>query len=282
MAHWQYFQREEGKETVVICLNADCGSPEEVRAFPNLLQVFVNVYAAAENKEESQALFEQLRLLEESLEGVFLASGTGLYVGRLESSLRIEYYLYTDDTGEETARRILEEFPQVKSRILTRRDEEWAHFLHLEPNEREKLDSINRNMLYSLEQKGFRTGSMETLHHWIRLPNRMARDEVRELMARKGYKLEGMELDPQHHAGGYILQMSKPTKLDADILYTVTTELMEEAAAAGGLYEGWGLVPKEKLSRRLLRFRGKLLRVILFGLFVVLMAILGLYLMDHK
>jgi hypothetical protein len=274
VAHWQYFQREEGKEAVVICLNADCGSPEEVLAFPYLLQVFVNVYAAAENKEVGEALFEQLRVLEERVEGEFLASGSGLYIGRLESSLRIEYYLYTDEIGEETARHILEEFPQVKSRIHFRQDKEWAHFLYLEPNEREKLDSINRNMLYSLEQKGFRTGSLETLHHWIRLPNQTVRDDLRELLTRKGFKLEAMDLDPQHPAGGYILQMSKPIKLEADALHPVTIELMEVAAAAGGLYEGWGLVPKQKLSSRLLRFRGKPLPVIFFGLFVVMMALL--------
>lgn len=250
---WIYFHRNDGEDSIGILLDLGAQRRLEKASYPILLTYAVNVYHAAETKEQAELVRQALVLLEETLQERLTRAGAGEYIGRIDSQTRVEYVFYVRDEAAAMAavRHVATAGIELRTRCHAREDEGHSFYrTYLYPSPREKLHASNTALLQGLRADGYKTGREQRIHFWLRFLDKRGYEEGKRELGELGYRIENSPTErPSGH--GYLLQVSRIGMLDAPSLNEATDGLYKLAASRGGIYEGWGLQPRRGTGHKL-------------------------------
>lgn len=252
---WNYFHRTtEQQEPMSVLVDAAYSGSAPLAGFTRLLSVVVNLYAIAADKGERAVAQSKLGSIERRLDALFAERLQAVYVGRINTETRLEFYYYAKP-GElphrELAAEVMSDYPSYRWIAAERDDAEWTFYTFLQPNEIEKLYAKNRLLLQALLSKGDRPDVERDVFHWLRFASgdhlRKAADRASAL----GYSVVNVDCDAEKPAYPHTLIVSRRHALGEKAINESVKELYELVKTLAGRYEGWGADVRRKLWRRL-------------------------------
>lgn len=290
---WNFFERKTDRERMWILLDTSwmrrTADPER----PWLVAVTVNTYGTSDRTTGKAALVSRIVRFERGLEEFLERRHGAVYVARLNTESRLEYYFYARDCEgfAETAAAIDRALAGWRVHSICRPDEEWGFYKYLEPNELERHLIRNAVILESLQARGD-TAAARVVSHRMRFPSEASMLSCLESVRRSGYREVEFgrvdRADEGRQAGdeaAYQLVVCKKHRLDLDTLNAVVRELYELASAERGQYVGWGAALKPGWWKRAGLFLKKIGKPALFVLLAILLtaatAIGSRFMHDH-
>lgn len=238
--------------------------------FTRLLSIVINLYAIAADKKERNAQ-SKLGLLERRLEYAFAERMQAIYVGRINTETRLEFYYYAKPGAvrhQKLAEKVMAAYPHYRWIAAERDDPDWSFYAYLKPNDVEKLYAKNNMLLRSLTEKGDRLGIARHVYHWLRFGSKedlsKAADNARQL----GYSIVNSDMDTEKPSYQHTLIISKKHPLAIGAMNDSVSELYALAHAFAGKYEGWGTDIRQRLWRKLKETLGER-RLAVAGLLLV-------------
>ncbi|MDF2663084.1 MAG: regulator of ribonuclease [Paenibacillus sp.] len=252
---WDYFHRTtDQKEQMNVLIDASHSGQTPLPGFSRLLSIVINLYAIATDKEERDTAQGKLGILERRLEHIFSDSLQAVYIGRINTESRLEFYYYAKPGGtphRQLAEKVMAEYPKYRWIASEREDADWSFYEYLKPNQVEKLYSKNNVLLQSLAEKGDRFGIPREVYHWLRFASgddlRKAADEAKQL----GYTVVNSDMDANKATYPHTLILSKIHPIAVKAMNDSVRELYNLTHSFSGKYEGWGTDIRQKLWRRL-------------------------------
>lgn len=279
---WDYFHRTtDRQEHMSVLVDAAYAKTAPLGGYTRLVSIVINLYAIATDKGERNAAQSKLGVLERQLENRFAERWNAVYIGRINTDTRLEFYYYAADTGEELqqqAEQAMAAYPNYRWVASEREDADWSFYRYLRPNDIEKLYVKNNVLIQSLSEKGDRLGLARDVYHWLRFRNgddmRKAADNAKRL----GYVVVNAEVDGERPAYPHTLIISKHHPLALGAMNDYVTELYDLAKSFAGLYDGWGADIRQRLWRKLKDGLGKkrlftATAALLLGVLAVLLAV---------
>ncbi|RKN84793.1 DUF695 domain-containing protein [Paenibacillus ginsengarvi] len=270
---WDYFHRTtDQKEHMSVLVDAAHADAAPKSGFTSLLSVVINLYAIAADKKERESAQAKLGVLEQRLEQTLAGHRQAVYVGRINTETRLEFYYYANP-GDAPLQKLVEQamtaLPKYRWVATEREDADWSFYHFLRPNEIEKLYARNHILLRSLMEKGDRLGTARHVYHWLRFCSREEMRQAADNAKKLGYSVVNSDIDTGKPTYQHTLIISKMHPLAIGAVNDSVRELYELARAFAGKYEGWGTDMRKKLLSRL---KDKVLgnRLVLAG--VVLLA----------
>lgn len=187
------------------------------------------------SNEEYDALIEVEDTIAE------LSDQVALYVGRVTSEGRRDFYFYVSDAGrwEADVRQLMERFPRYHYRTASRQDPDWdVYSNHLYPDEEQRHSISNRQVCESLERHGDPLTDARDIDHWTYFPDATIRDEFIRQASAMGYQLRGA-WGPDEDNGDYAAQLYRSDVPAFDQIDDATHPLVRLAERLGGRYDGW-------------------------------------------
>ena len=183
--------------------------------------------------------FDSLMSLEDELVGRVADSGC-VYVGRItaEGSRQFIFYSGGDAAALETLARQVGEQTTYEISASTSPDPDrrvyWDELFPTEPDWRVINDM---QVIEALEEHGDDQSVEREIQHWVYFPHRELKDAFIPWATAAGYAVE--ETEKENDSDEYGLVLSHLCKPDLITISSFTLELLEEAKAHGGKYDGW-------------------------------------------
>lgn len=252
---WDYFHRmTERQEHMSVLVDAAYSGTAPLPGFSRLLSVVLNLYAIASDKKERDNAQSRLGLLERRLDALFSERLQALYIGRINTETRLEFYYYAKPGGEphrQLAESVMKAYPTYRWIASERDDADWSFYAYLRPNEIEKLYAKNNILLQSLSQKGDRLDIARDVFHWLRFGSSENMRNAADSAKRLGYSVVNSDMDADKPAYQHTLIISKKHSLGVEAMNDSVKELYELTHSFAGKYEGWGTDIRQKLWRKL-------------------------------
>ncbi|MEF3304776.1 DUF695 domain-containing protein [Paenibacillus sp. GYB003] len=276
---WDYFHRTtDRKEHMTVLVDAAHAGKPPRPDFPRLLSVVINLYAIASDKKERESAHAKLGMLERSLEETLAERRQALYIGRINTETRLEFYYYAKEGGEPLqgiAAQAMAACPNYRWVASERDDADWSFYAYLRPNEVEKLYARNSILLRSLTENGDRLGIARHVYHWLRFGTKEDMRQAADNAKRLGYSIVNSDTDADKPAFQHTLIISKKHALAIGAMNDSVGELYALAREYAGKYEGWGTDTRRKLWRKLKEgIRGR--RIALAGIVLLAAALIAL------
>ncbi|GAA3405653.1 DUF695 domain-containing protein [Paenibacillus hodogayensis] len=252
---WDYFNRTtDQKEQMSVLVDAAHAGYAPLPGFTRLLSIVINLYAIATDKKERDSAQAKLGILERRLEHMLAEHTQAIYIGRINTETRLEFYYYAKPGGaphKKLAERVMALYPNYRWLAAERDDGDWSFYDYLRPNEVEKLYAKNNILLRSLSEKGDRLGIPRHVYHWLRFSTGEELAKAEAGVKRLGYGIvsAGMDADKPSYPHSLIVSKTHPIAIHA--MNDSVGELYGLANECGGLYEGWGTDIRRKLWRRI-------------------------------
>lgn len=276
---WNFFERKTDRERMWILLDTSWLRRTADPKRPWLVAVTVNTYGTSERMAGKAALVSRIVRFERGLEEFLERRHGAVYVARLNTESRLEYYFYARDCVgfAETAGAIERALVGWRVHSICREDADWSFYKYLEPNELERLLIRNAVILESLQARGD-TAAARVVSHRMRFSSEASMASCLEAVRRSGYReVEAGRIDrvdegaPAGAEAAYQLVVCKKHRLDLDTLNAVVRELYELASAERGHYVGWGAALKPGIWKRLGVFLKRIGKPVLFVVLAVLL-----------
>jgi regulator of RNase E activity RraB len=282
---WDYFHRiTEQREHMSVLVDASYSGTAPLPGFTRLLSVVVNLYAIATDKEERDIAQAKLGILERRLEALFSEHIQALYIGRINTETRLEFYYYAEPGGEphqKLAETVMADYPKYRWVAAERDDAEWTFYAYLRPNDIEKLYAKNNILLQSLSQKGDRLDIARDVFHWLRFGSSENLRSAADSAKRLGYSVVNSDMDADKPTYQHTLIISKNQSLGVEVMNESVRELYDLTNTFSGKYEGWGTDIRQKLWRKLKSgITGK--RIAFAGLLLLAVALIAVPLIMAK
>ncbi|WP_158289431.1 DUF695 domain-containing protein [Paenibacillus flagellatus] len=251
---WDYFHRTtEQREHMSVLVDATYAADAPRSGLTRLLSVVVNLYAIATDKEERDGAQAKLGAIERRLERTFAERLQAVYVGRINTESRLEFYYYAKPDGpshQKLAGQIMTAYPKYRWIAAERDDADWSFYDYLRPSDVEKLYAKNNVLLQSLSDKGDRLDMARDVYHWLRFGSKDEMRKASDNAKRLGYIVVNAEYDTEMPALPHTLVLSKHQPIAIGDMNDAVAELHELASSLAGRYEGWGTDVRRKLWGR--------------------------------
>jgi hypothetical protein len=223
-----------------LTLQADAPQPER----PHLLSVWVYMLNprldGLSNSNEETQLFE----IEDRLAAVLADRAGALYVGRITTSGRREYYYYaTAATGFEAAvSEGMSVFPAYRHDCDEQDDAQWLQYLELlYPPPREMQRIRDRWVVETLEENEDLLHVPREVDHYLYFPSEQSRQVFVAQANGAGFAVKDT-IPPDaatERPNRFGLRIVRSHPVDLKTVDSLVTELIDRAVAVGGEYDGW-------------------------------------------
>jgi uncharacterized protein (TIGR01619 family) len=209
---------------------------------PNLVWISLKLNTPNEDglttSEESNFLYD----LEDKLEQELGEKHNGIFVGRLTSNGKRDYYYYLENPMlyDKTISEVMVEYPSYTFDYGNKIDAEWnTYFNLLYPSDREMQCLTNRRVVDNLEKNGDPLTKERQVDHWIYFNNNSDRENYINRILQENFKVESSEIDTDSENEQYTLQISRIDNVDLDNVNEYVLFLWELANENNARYDGW-------------------------------------------
>lgn len=179
-----------------------------------------------------------LRRLEDELTARVQKLG-GVYVGRVTTAGTRTFVFYWDfgeRASQEIAQRLSASYRYDTSVSIAPDPEKKVYWQELFPSESELRSIKDIRVIEALESHGDDLSTERKIEHWVYFPMAEQRDAFMDWAESAGYSPSVIESDYTKEFGVRLSHVARPS-FDSINLHTL--ELLEEAKAHGGDYDGW-------------------------------------------
>lgn len=277
---WITYKKEQEKARVLV--DRTLKHHLDTKLYPFLLTLSINIYRIAETAEQAREVQTRIQTLHDEVETLMGADGHGVWIGRIQSSSRLELFFYVPepDAATEAVKRCLAGYPEFRTTVATREDAAWQLYEYLLPSALETQLAYNSSGLSSLLREGYRIGRKDRVLYHLRFPSQDALKSLCRQVEPQGYRVENIDYDPSAVHYPHVLLLSIQCPLDEEALDRNTTVLVEAAARAGGKYDWWNVVPKATTLRMWKEWLSRMKLAAWFAVFLILISIISLFLFD--
>jgi uncharacterized protein (TIGR01619 family) len=209
---------------------------------PNLVWVSVNMNNPREDGLSSNEEFDTLSVIEDRLQEFINNRHNSIYVGRLTTDGRRDFYFYMGDTTfyDKTISESMVAFPTYTYDFGIKNDSQWEQYLNfIYPNPRQFQSIQNRRVVDNLEKNGDPLVKARPVDHWIYFKTDSDRADF--LKKIESLKFDIVSGDEKTSFGDfpYKLHISRVDNVDLDSVDDYVLDLWEFANECNGDYDGW-------------------------------------------
>lgn len=234
---WDFYPLLVDSEPASIYLDLGVARIAPIEGQPHMAYVQVLMRQPRPDGLSSQAEFDDLVSLEDSLSDRLASGDSTIYVGRNTSSGNRDFYFYTSnpEAFESLAREAMAGHPDYQFEVGGKPDPEWdVYFGFLYPSPADLQRIMNRRVLENLKSHGDSLSEPRFIDHRAYLPNAAAAANLRAYLSDEGFIVD----EPMIDGGSIVLDFKRsdqPEKID-DVVIPVVRRVVE----LGGEYDGWG------------------------------------------
>ncbi|MCW1840006.1 DUF695 domain-containing protein [Prosthecomicrobium hirschii] len=208
-----------------------------VAGFPTMAFLSVRMREPRDDGLSSQAEYETLMALEDTIFKFAAGDDRTLYVGRSTSDGCRDFYFYTRDAAiENNLRRLMQNWPQYAFETGTRLDAEWTTYSQFLYPSAEDLQLIgNRDVVYQLQQNGDHSDCPRPIDHFAVFRTVHDRDAYGRFLVTDGFSISDKPASQDGRFGISFSRSDRPDQIDP-----VTIGLYRAALEHNGDYDGWG------------------------------------------
>lgn len=235
--HWDFYPLLVDGEPASIYLDLGIAQSAPIKGSADMAYIRVTMREPRPDGLSSQAEFDDLIQVEDSLSEHFAESHDTIYVGRNTSSGNRDFYFYTSNPAafKALACDAMSNHPSYHYEVGGRPDPEWDvyfGFLYPSPDDLQRIS--NRRVIESLESHGDNLTEPRLIDHRAYLPSAAAAAELRAYVSGQGFTVD----EPMIDGGQVVLDFKRsdqPDKID-DVVVPVARRVQQ----LGGEYDGWG------------------------------------------
>ncbi|MFB9327393.1 DUF695 domain-containing protein [Paenibacillus aurantiacus] len=239
---WGFYERLTESEQMRILVNIGYKSEMPLAEYSDLLSVTLNLYTVRQTTKTKKALIAQLELFESKLEK--WASGTigAKYVGRINTSTRLEFYYYIPKGGfsKDAFNEWMQQEWAFRAQPYVKDDAVWEFYSFLLPNRLEELFVHNAHMIYALLHKGDNIGQPRNVYHWLLFAQAEDRTAVEPTLRQLGYRIEKDRAGEPDTGYPFPLVISRFDDVKLDTVNERVRELYSVISDYDSRYDGWG------------------------------------------
>lgn len=247
---WGFFERRSDNEQMRILVNS-AWKKEKAPEHDDLLSVTINLYPVKDYKSSRQAVIRQLEQIENELEETVVAGKDAVYVGRINTARRLEYYFYI--SPEHTLKgleAVIRKHGTYRIQHYRKPDPDWSFYRYLLPTALEELFIHNAQMVYALLHRGDDIKQPRNVYHWLLFKGSEERKRMRGRLEGMGYRIEDGKSGEPEPGFPYPLVISRFEDVRLETVNGRVDELYQLLNGSGGKYDGWGSVMKQKFQYR--------------------------------
>lgn len=208
----------------------------------NLVWISVNMNNPREDGLSSNEEFDTLSAIEDRLQEFINGKHNSIYVGRLTTDGRRDFYFYMGDTTlhDKTISESMVAFPTYTFDFGIKEDRQWEQYLNfIYPNPRQFQSIQNRRVVDNLEKNGDPLTKARQVDHWIYFKTDGDRNDF--LKKIEPLKFDIVSGDEKTSFGDfpYKLHIFRVDNVDLDSVDDYVLELWEFANECNGDYDGW-------------------------------------------
>jgi uncharacterized protein (TIGR01619 family) len=246
---WDFYSCHVDDKPASIFVDLDLEHEAPMSHLPYAAYVKLRMNAPRPDGFSSNEEFETLNTIEDALVASLTETSTTLYVGRLTSAGRREFFFYASDVSDWRER--VSEFAAMHPGYAfdsgSCEDPDWRcylEFLRPSPVDRQRIE--NRRVCFLLEKDGDSLTQAREIDHTACFPTQEARSAFVQCVAERGYRLKQV-VDADQSAGVYRAEICRVDLPNLQTIDDITLPLHQLAKELGGTYDGWGtLVIREE------------------------------------
>ncbi|MGU3472384.1 DUF695 domain-containing protein [Paenibacillus sp. D51F] len=250
---WGFFERHsEDKELMRILVNCAWRQDAHPPGLNQLLSITINLYSIRSRHKNKESMISELERMEHELEEAVQAGGNSVYIGRINTPRRLEYYYYMESGASlEPLQKILSSRSGSRLMHYVKPDSEWEFYRYLLPDTLEELFIHNAQMVYALLNRGDDIRRPRNVYHWLLFRDHDGRKLMRMKLETMGYRIEEGKSGEPEPEYPYPLVISRFEDVRLETVNGRVDELYRMIGAGGGKYDGWGSVMKLTASYRI-------------------------------
>ncbi|MBW7474600.1 DUF695 domain-containing protein [Paenibacillus oenotherae] len=250
--NWGFYERRTESELLRVLVNAGYKSEAPLNGYDELLSITVNLYPIREKKHTKREFIKLLERFEARLEQWLSSLGAALYIGRINSMTRLEFYYYLGNgcVNEGMIREWMNNNWQFRTQYYIKPDPQWTFYNYMLPDQLEELFVHNAQMIYALIHKGDNINQPRNVYHWLFFQQDRDRQEMEYTLQNLGYRIEKDKKADPDTSYPYPLVISKYEDVRLDTVNDRVRELYRLISGHGGRYDGWGSIMKQSAGHR--------------------------------
>jgi uncharacterized protein (TIGR01619 family) len=215
---------------------------------PNLVWISLQMNNPREDGLSSGEEFELLTAIEDRLQELVPLKHNTIYVGRLTTDGRRDFYFYMGDTTfyDKTISEVMVAFPTYSYDFGIKQDPQWEQYFNfMYPNPRQLQSILNRRVIDNLEEQGDSLTKARLVDHWIHFKT----DSDRNLFVKKiehlNFNVISKTETTSFEGYPYELNIDRLDKVDHNSVDNYVLELWQLAEECNGEYDGWGCLAEK-------------------------------------
>ncbi len=210
---------------------------------PELLWVWVSMNSVREDGLPKDDEFEAQNIIEDILEPEITKNLNAIYVGRVTTSGRREFYFFgpSDKNFETTVKTSMLKFPKNKYQFGSKSDPNWTQYFDLLYPAPQQYQSIqNMKVVEQLKKAGDKLEKARNVSHWVYFEDDKTRENFIREITKLGFtpnnEYKTFKSDEKYHFG---IMVERVDKVDPTSIDEVVTNIWQIARDLGGDYDGW-------------------------------------------
>ncbi|QYR20484.1 DUF695 domain-containing protein [Paenibacillus sp. sptzw28] len=251
--NWGFYERRSVSEQMRVLVNIGYKNTAPLTEYGDLLSITVNLYPVREHNRSKSEFIRQLEQFEGKLENWLNSAAEAIYIGRINSATRVEFYYYAKSgrISDTMIRQWMDEHWQYRVQHYIKPDPEWTFYLYMLPDQLEELFVHNAQMIYALIHKGDDIKQPRNVYHWLLFREDENRREMESMLEELGYRIEKEKEGDPDSVYPFPLVISRFDNVCLDTVNERVRELHRLMSGNGGRYDGWGSVMKLTSTNRL-------------------------------
>jgi len=272
---WGFYERRTDSERLRVLVNVGFKQDAPLEGHSELLAITINLYAVLRDNKTKKAVIRQLEQTEAHLERWLSSTFKAIYVGRINSMNRLEYFYYLPAGvyDGQLLREWLRKNWTFRIAEYVKPDPEWSMYHELLPDKLEQLYVHNAQMIYALLHKGDDIKQPRAVYHWMMLRQEEDKVELEVALQKLGYQIEHEKKGESDDTYPYPLVISRYDNVMLETINGHVRELYRLLSSYEGRYDGWGSAMKlsaggrvrSKVRRSLLAVKQLISRLFTFG-----------------
>lgn len=209
---------------------------------PNVAWVSIKMNDPNADGLSSQGESDKLFEIEDALAKAMAAKSNSVYVGRLTSAGRRDFYFYSGDTDlyENTLSSVMSAYPDYKFDFGIKEDKEWKGYLDfLYPSPRQLESIYNRRTVAQLEKNGDNLTAERDVFHWIYFKTETDLEKFLDKIKGNDFAVVARNRNDSQGEYPWGLQIKRKDRVDPASVDEYTLYLWDIAVETNGEYDGW-------------------------------------------
>lgn len=240
--HWDFYMLRVDDLISSIYLNLSQAERGKINSQQTLFWFSLKMNNPREDGLSSQEEFDILLKFEESLNNYIANNSDGIYVGRLTTDGRRDFYVYVSNSDKLVSNisQLMQDFSEYQYALKSINDPDWEQYFNfLYPNPHELQKIMNRGVVAQLEKNGDSLTKPRMVFHWIYFRTAESMNEYIKQIIDWGYKVDNTANDKSLGEYPFVLSISRTDSVDYHNIDAHILPLWELAKKNNANYDGW-------------------------------------------